>query len=383
VTAVTMPASPFGKAFENRQNDVHAQTLAWASKVDRILRSVSRGHMKAVWLTKYGKPDVLQLRESEDPSPGPGQVRIRVRAAGINFAEIMARQGLYQDAPPPPMVVGYEVSGVIDAVGEGVSAGREGQRVLAMTRFGGYADTVCVDASQAFEIPEAMSFEEGAALPVTYLTAYHILFNVFRVRAGDHVLIHQAAGGVGTAASQLCRSVGGVTTYGTASKAKHEYVRANGCDHPIDYHSVDYQAEVRRLSGGRGVDAVLDALGGDDWKKGYSLLRPGGLLIPFGWANMAKYGKRRLSHVLREFTHMPWWTPMKLMHENKGVSGVNMGHLWEERELTLEVTTALLKLYEEGQIQPHVDRCFPFEQASEAHAYIEAGRNVGKVLLVP
>ena len=163
--------------------------------------------------------------KTSDPTPGPGEVRIRVRASGINFAEIMARQGLYQDAPPPPMVVGYEVSGVIDAVGRGVADRNASQRVIAMTRFGGYADTVCVAAEQTYVMPDQMTFEEGAALPVTYLTAYHMLFNVFRVRAGDHVLIHQAAGGVGTAASQLCRSVGGVTTYGTASKGKHAYVR--------------------------------------------------------------------------------------------------------------------------------------------------------------
>ena len=281
------------------------------------------------------------------------------------------------------MVVGYEVSGVIDAVGEGVDAQKQGQRVIAITRFGGYADAVCVDAGLVHPMPERMSFEEGAALPVTYLTAYHMLFNVFRVRSGDHVLIHQAAGGVGTAASQLCRSVGGVTTYGTASKSKHDYVRSNGCDHPIDYHSLDYETEVRRLTDDRGVHVVLDALGGDDWKKGYALLRPGGMLIPFGWANMAKHGKRRMTHVLGQLTHTPWWTPMKLMHENKGVSGVNMGHLWDERELMAEAFTALLDLYDRGAIEPRVDRSFPFEQAGEAHAYIEAGQNVGKVLLIP
>lgn len=339
--------------------------------------------MKAVWIPKYGRPDLLEVREGEDPQPEAGQVRIRVRASGINFADIMARQGLYQDAPPPPMVVGYEVAGTIDAVGEGVEASQVGRRVLAMTRFGGYADVVCVGAYQAYEMPEQMSFEEGAALPVTYLTAYHMLFNVFRVRRGDHVLIHQAAGGVGTAASQMCRSVGGVTTYGTASAGKHDYVRSNGCDHAIDYHSVDYVEEVRKLTGGRGVDVVLDALGGKDWKKGYSLLRPGGMLIPFGWANMAQKGKRRLTRVLGQFAHMPWWTPVKLMHENKGISGVNMGHLWEEREMMTDAVHALLELYRNGAIEPHVDRCFPFEKAGEAHAYIEAGRNVGKVLLTP
>ena len=138
-----------------------------------------------------------------------------------------------------------------------------------------------------------------------------------------------------------------------------------------------------KLTDGRGVDVVLDALGGSDWKKGYSLLRPGGLLIPFGWANMAKYGKRRMTHVLGQFSRMPWWTPVRLMQDNKGVAGVNMGHLWDERELARGAFTALLKLYEDGAIKPHVDRTFPFEQAAEAHAYIEAGQNLGKVLLTP
>ena len=339
--------------------------------------------MQAVWIPKYGKPDVFEVREEIDPTPGRGEVRIRVRASGINFADVMARQGLYPDAPAPPFVIGYEVSGVIDAVGEGVDERSEGQRVIAMTRFGGYADTVCVGAAQTYVMPEEMTFGEGAALPVTYLTAYHMLFNVFRVRAGDHVLIHQAAGGVGTAASQLCRAVGGITTYGTASKRKHDYVRANGCDHPIDYHSVDYVREVRKLTDGRGVDVVLDALGGDDWKKGYSLLRPGGLLVLFGWTNMAKHGKRRMTHVLSQLAHVPWWTPNTLMNENKGVAGVNMGRLWDERELTHRAFAALLKLYEQGHIKPHVDRAFPLDRAAEAHGYIEAGQNVGKVLLTP
>jgi NADPH:quinone reductase-like Zn-dependent oxidoreductase len=315
--------------------------------------------------------------------PGTGEVRIRVRASGINFADIMARQGLYQDAPAPPMVVGYEVAGVIDAVGNEVSKRREGESVLAMTRFGGYADTVCVNSDHTFLMPEQMSFHEAAALPVTYLTAYHMLFNVFRLRAGDRVLIHQAAGGVGTAASQLCRSVGGVMSFGTASKAKHDYVRDNGCDHPIDYHGVDYVKEVRRLTEGQGVDCVLDALGGADWKKGYSLLRPGGLLVPFGWANMAKFSRRRMTHVIGQLTQLPWWTPIRLMHENKGIAGVNMGHLWQEQDLLNRALEALIRLYNQGDIKPRVDRSFAFEHAADAHAFIEAGQNTGKVLLEP
>ncbi|MDH3726131.1 MAG: medium chain dehydrogenase/reductase family protein, partial [Myxococcales bacterium] len=296
------------------------------------------------------------MREAPDPTPAKGEVRIRVRGSGINFAEIMARQGLNKDAPKPPMVVGYEVSGVIDAVGPGLSDRTKGERVLAMTRFGGYSDTVCVPAIQALPMPEKMTFEEGAALPVSYLTAYHMLFRVFRLRAGDHVLIHQAAGGVGTAASQLCRSVEGVVSYGTASARKHDYVCENGCDHPIDYHSVDYEEVIRGLTNGRGVDVVLDALGGTDWKRGYSLLRPAGMLIAFGWANMVKGGKRRMTRVLGQLAHMPWWAPVKLMNENKGIAGVNMGQLWGHVEMLTEEMVALLNLYDEGYIKPHVDR---------------------------
>jgi len=326
---------------------------------------------------------VLEVREAPDPTPARGEVRIRVRGSGINFAEIMARQGLYKDAPKPPMVVGYEISGVIDAVGPGVSERTEGERVLAVTRFGGYSDTVCVPAIQAFPMPEKMTFEEGAALPVSYLTAYHILFRVFRLRDGDHVLIHQAAGGVGTAASQLCASVKGVVSYGTASARKHDHVRENGCKHPIDYHSVDYENVIRELTNGRGVDVVLDPLGGADWKKGYSLLRPAGMLIMFGWANMVRDGKRKITRVLGQVARMPWWAPLKLMNENKGIAGVNMGQLWGNVEMLTEELVALLHLYEQGSITPRVDRTFTFEQAGDAHAYIEAGKNVGKVLLTP
>jgi NADPH:quinone reductase-like Zn-dependent oxidoreductase len=339
--------------------------------------------VKAVWIPKHGDPDVLEVRESADPDPGENQVRVRVRAAGLNFAEVMARQGLYPDAPKPPMVVGYEVSGVVDAIGAGVSGVEEGQRVLAMTRFGGHADTVCVNAAQAELIPDRMTFEEAAALPVNYLTAYHMLFEVFRIRPQDHVLIHMAAGGVGTAVCQLCRTVEGVVTYGTASSRKHEYARQHGCDHPIDYHVVDYAESVLSQTEGRGVDLVLDPLGGNDWKKGYALLRPGGQLIVFGWANMNSGGKRRMGRVVRELTRTPIWSAPKLMGDNRGVSGVNMGHLWNETELLNREMGALMRLYEAGKIKPHVDRCFPFDQAAEAHRYLEEGENVGKVVLTP
>lgn len=339
--------------------------------------------MRAVYIPKYGKPDVLELRETPTPEPARAEVRISVRAAGLNFADVMARQGLYPDAPKPPMVMGYEVAGRIDAVGSGVTSRREGDRVCALTRFGGHADTVLVPERQCFTLPAAMSFAEGAALPVDYLTAHHMLHRVFRVRSGDHVLVHQAAGGVGTAAVQICQSVEGLTTYGTASGPKHPHVRKQGCDHVIDYRTEDYEAVINELNHGRGLDLVLDALGPSDWRKGYRLLRPSGMLIAFGWASLNKGGRRKLPHVLTELTKTPFFLPVQLMNDNKAVAGVNMGRLWNRPEMIREEMHQLMALYEGGFIPPHIDKVFPLEEAAQAHTYLEQGRNVGKVLLAP
>ena len=339
--------------------------------------------MRALWTTRIGSPETLEVRETPDPEPGPNQVRVRVRAAGLNFADVMARQGLYPDAPKLPAIMGYECAGEIDAVGGGVTQLEKGQRVMAFTRFGGQADTVVAGSEFVFRIPDALSFEHAAALPVSYLTSYHMLFNVARVRRGDHVLVHMAAGGAGTAALQLCRSVGSVTTYGTASSSKHDYVREHGCTHAIDYHTQDYVAEVQRLTQGRGVHYVLDALGGSDWKKGYSLLRAGGLVIAFGFANMNKGTKRRLGHVVTQALKVPFYTPMKLLNDNRGVAGVNMGHLWNETVLLREAAENILRLYAEGHISPHVHATFPFARGAEAHRLLESGKSLGKILLVP
>ena len=339
--------------------------------------------MKSIWITSHGGPDVLEVREERDPEPEPGEVRVRVKAAGLNFAEVMAREGLYPDAPSPPCVVGYEAAGVVDAHGEGVSEPPEGTRVLFMTRFGAHADTVCLPAEQAVEMPEDMSFEHGAALPVNYLTAYHMLFRIADLRPGQRVLIHMAAGGVGTAVLQLCRTVDDVTTFGTSSPGKHDYVREQGCTHPIDYRSLDYAEEVRRLTDDEGVDLVLDPLGGGDWRKGYDLLRSMGHLIAFGFANAAKGEKRSLLRVAWQYLQIPRFNPMHLMDDNRTVSGVNMGHLWHRQEVLLEELHDLLDLYEGGRIAPHVDRTFSFAEAADAHRRIHDPKNVGKIVLTP
>jgi NADPH:quinone reductase-like Zn-dependent oxidoreductase len=334
-------------------------------------------------MTGAGGPEVMQVGDAPEPVAGPGMVRIRVRAAGVVFAEVMARLGLYQDAPRLPAVLGYEVAGTVEAVGEGVSSPGPGTRVLAMTAFGGQAEVVAVPADQAVPMPEGMSFEEGAALPVNYLTAYHMLFEVGHLRRGQSVLVHMAAGGVGIAALQLARTVPEVTVLGTASASKLEVVRAEGCTHPIDYRARDYAPEVLRLTGGKGVNLVLDALGGADWKKGYQLLRPTGQLVMYGWSNMAAGPRRNLLHVAAQLLRMPRFSPIALMGDNRGVAGVNVGHLWGEAEMMKGELEALLVLYRQGAIRPRVDSVFPFDRAADAHRRIQERKNVGKVLLVP
>jgi len=339
--------------------------------------------MRAVWITRPAGPEALEVRETADPEPGPGQVRIRVRAAGLNFAEVMAAQGLYPDAPKPPCVIGYEVAGVIDAPGDGAQGYAAGQRVLALTRFGGHADVVCVPAGQVLPMPDAMSFEEAAAMPVNYLTAYHMLFRVAGVRPGERVLVHMAAGGVGTAVLQLCRTVDDLEVFGTASAAKHDTLRAEGCAHPIDYHAIDYAAEVRRLTQGEGVDIVLDPLGGHDWRKGLKLLRPCGRLVAYGFANLASGQRRRPARLISQVAGIPLLTPLGLMNRNLTVSGVNIGHLWGQIATLREELQAVLVLWDQGRVKPLIDRTYPFAEAAAAHRRILQHQNTGKIVLVP
>jgi NADPH:quinone reductase-like Zn-dependent oxidoreductase len=310
-------------------------------------------------------------------------VRIAVRAAGLTFADVMAAQGLYPDAPKPPCVVGYEAAGVVDGLGHGTEGPEAGRRVLALTHFGGHADVVCVPAEQVFEIPDSMSFEEAAAIPVNYLTAYHMLFRVANVRPGERVLVHMAAGGVGTAVLQLCRTVDDLVIFGTASAAKHEVLRAEGCSHPIDYRAVDYAAEIRRLTGGEGVDVVLDPLGGKDWRKGLKLLRPCGRLVAFGFANMASGQRRHPGHIASQAVRIPVLTPVGLMNHNWTVSGVNIGHLWGEIATLREEFQAVLALWDAGSIKPRIDGSYPFTEAAAAQRRILQRQNIGKILLTP
>ena len=192
--------------------------------------------MRAVVITRHGEPEVLRVEQRPDPPVGPGEVRVAVRAAGINFADLMARAGVYPDAPSPPCVVGYEVAGEVESVGEGVESHAVGDRVIAGTRFGGYAELVSVPVGQVMPLPEALSFEQGAAFPVNYATAYAALVIMGGLKADERLLIHAAAGGVGIAATQVAKGIG-AEIFGTASASKHEAISAQGVDHAIDYRN--------------------------------------------------------------------------------------------------------------------------------------------------
>jgi NADPH:quinone reductase-like Zn-dependent oxidoreductase len=343
--------------------------------------------VKALVQTGNGGPKVLQVQERPDPSVGPGEIRIAVKAAGINFADTMARVGLYPDAPKPPCVMGYEVAGEVESLGEGVSDFAIGDRVMAGTRFGGQAELITVPADQVLPLPDRLSFEQGAAFPVNYGTAYAALIIMGSLREGDRVLIHAAAGGVGIAATQIARNVG-AEIFGTASPSKHDAIRAQGVTHAIDYRSQDFEAEAMRITGGEGVDLVIDALGPTSFRKDYRLLRSGGRLVMYGLSEVTNESGRDIPAALKSLAKMPlatipWWKSLALMNENKGVFGLNMLKWWEREGSLDRATEPLMADLEAGRLEPVVAEAFPFERAGEAHEFIAQRRNVGKVVLFP
>jgi NADPH:quinone reductase-like Zn-dependent oxidoreductase len=331
--------------------------------------------MRQVVIPRTGGPEVLELRDAPDPEPKSGEVRIRVRAAGVNFADVMARVGLYPDAPKFPAVMGYEVAGEIDLPRE-----RAGQRVMAMTHFGGQSEMVCVRSAQALPIPEGLSFPQAASIPVVWLTAWHMLVELAHLRRGHTVLIHAAAGGVGTAAVQICRKFG-ARTIGTASASKHPRLRELGLSDAIDYRTKDFEPEVMRLTSGRGVDIALDALG--EFRKSFRCLAPVGRLLMYGASATVSGAKKNMLRAGAAVLRMPFFHPLKLLPDNKGIFGVNMGHLWDEAELLSSELGAVLEGFRSGEFKAIVDQEVPFAEARRAHERLQSRANFGKLVLVP
>ncbi|MEA2422747.1 MAG: hypothetical protein QOF55_1846, partial [Thermoleophilaceae bacterium] len=274
--------------------------------------------MRALVITKHGGPEVLKIEQRPDPEPGPGEVRVAVRAAGINFADVLARMGLYEDAPKPPCVVGYEFAGDVESVGEGVTEYGVGQRVLGGCRFGGYAELVVTGTGELLPLPDDWSYEEGAGLCVHYVTAWAGLVRYGSLRPGEQVLLHAAAGGVGIAATQVAKLVGAKTVYGTASGSKHDAIRGFGVDHAIDYTRQDFRKEVRRIAGEeQPLDLVMDAIGGSSFRKSWSLLGAGGRLVCFGASSVMSGEKRNVAAIARSIATTPVFHPLAMMRSSR------------------------------------------------------------------
>jgi NADPH:quinone reductase-like Zn-dependent oxidoreductase len=329
-----------------------------------------------VQVTRFGGPEVLEPAELEPPAERDGYVLVDVHAAGVNFADTMARVGFYPEAPKPPMVVGYEVAGVVTAVGTDVHDLAVGDRVLAGTRFGGYAERVVVGVRDVVPLDDRLSFEQGAAIPVNYATAWAGLVRYGSLQPGERVLLHAAAGGVGIAATQIARAIG-AEIHGTASPGKHDQIRGFGVDVAHDY----------TLSGWhRGLppfDLIMDAIGGPSFRTSYNLLRPGGRLVAFGASSVMDGASRNLLQAAKTMVRMPRFNLVKQMSASKAVIGLNMLALWDDAGTLEPWITPLRDLIADGTVQPVVAEAFPFDRAGDAHRMLAERRNVGKVVLVP
>ncbi|MGH2922610.1 MAG: zinc-binding dehydrogenase [Solirubrobacterales bacterium] len=260
-------------------------------------------------------------------------------------------------------------------------------RVMGGTRFNGQAELVTVAANQAIPLPDGWSFEQGAAFPVNYGTAYAALVTMGGLRAGERVLIHAAAGGVGIAAIQIAKAVG-AEIFGTASGPKHDAIAAQGVDHPIDYRTQDFAAEARRITGGEGLDVIIDATGPTNFRKDYRLLRDGGRMIMFGITEASTGTGRSLPRLVSSLARMPlattpWWKSLQSMNENKMVGGLNMLAWWDREKSIDRILEPLNEALARNEFDPVIAEAFPFERAGAAHEFIADRKNVGKVVLVP
>ncbi len=340
--------------------------------------------MKQVKIIGKGGPENLDVYEVPMPEPGPGQLRIKVQAAGVNFADVMMRLGLYPDAPKLPAVPGYEVAGVVDAVGAGTSDEWLQKPVLAMCNFGGYSEFVCLDEGLVHQRPPQVSPVQGAALLVNYLTAWQMVRVMAPAGPGDLVLVQSAAGGVGQAVVQLC-VLSQSRVIGSASPSKHEYLRQQGLEFVFDSQRRDFATAVKAATGGHGVDIALEPRNGPWIYESYQSMAKCGRLVLFGFSHAATGSSSGVFSSLKTLAGVPWLklNPIRLMNDNKSLAGVNLGRMWDMGYKTRRWVEDLLVLLESGSIEPVIDSVLPFSRAGEAHLRLENRLNVGKVILVP
>jgi NADPH:quinone reductase-like Zn-dependent oxidoreductase len=339
-----------------------------------MARPDTEASVRAIQIPRAGGPEVLQVVDLPEPKPEPGQVVVATTMIGVNFTDLFQRM-LAGDSPVVP---GVEAVGIVVATGEGVADVRTGQRVIAAPLYalGAYADQVVVDATHVLPVPDSVSDEAAATLTLNYGTAYAALHYSAQVRTGETVVIHAAAGGVGTAAVQLARLVNGTHVIGTASEAKHDYLRAQGVHEAIDYQAADWVAEIRKTQPD-GVDVILDGVGEDGFARSISLLRFGGRVVGYGLSAVVS-GSDSAPDVEGAMS-----APSSLGPFISGASGFIGFHLGAPASLFRQWMTHLIGLCDSGRIRPHIDKVFALEEAADAHRYLHDRRNVGKVLLRP
>ena len=337
--------------------------------------------MNAAYLIKYGNAEkAFEIREADKPRPNANQVLIKVEAFGLNFADVMARLGLYKAAPPLPAILGYDVVGEIEAIGTNVNHVKLGDRVIALTKFGGYAEFALADKEVVYKIPNSFSAGVAVALATQYSTAYFLSHNMANLQENDTVLIHAAAGGVGTALVQMALHKKCIVFGTCGSDEKVAYLKKNGVHYPINYRKNDFEDVVRKVIEKRGLDAVFDPVGGKSVKKHFRLLGAGGRVFSFGVSSMNQaktiFGKIR---VLLQFG---LYHPLQFLSGSKGIVGINMLKVGEENpEKMAKVMQEVIRLTEEGILTPHVGGEYQVDQLAEAHAFLESRKSMGKIVI--
>ncbi|MBO0781101.1 MAG: zinc-binding dehydrogenase [Ktedonobacteraceae bacterium] len=337
---------------------------------------------KHIVLTRVGGPEVLQLREDEIPEPRAGEIRVRILAAGVAFADVLMRHGKYPTMPPPPFTPGYDLVGIVEKCGVSVDERLRGQTVAAFTRFGSYSQYCCLPEREVVPVPEHVDPAEAVSLVLNYVTAYQMLHRSAHIKTGERVLVHGAAGGVGTALLQL-GSLAHLEMYGTASRAKQQLVERLGAT-PIDYTSEDFVARIRLLTGD-GVDTVFDPIGGQHLQRSFQTLRSGGRLIIYGFSLENLSGSNLPLVALRTLLQIAGWSilPNGKRVRWYSIAGGGFGLKDRHPEWFRADLTKLLELLAEGRIKPVIAQRLPLEEATHAHEMLEHARVQGKIVLIP
>jgi NADPH:quinone reductase-like Zn-dependent oxidoreductase len=337
---------------------------------------------RAILIDRLGPPELLVEREVELADPGPGQIHVEVQAAGVNFADLIMRMGLYGTVPPRPFSPGFEVAGTVARVGSNVNSVSDGDRVVAWSRFGGYAHDLIVEASHIHPLPDELEWTDGAAIPVVFGTAWACLFGVGRAVAGETVLVLGAGGGVGTAAVQLARAAG-LVVYGTAgTQEKRDFVVQLGASDCFDSRG-DWEKPLMATIGEQGLDIALDPVGGAATAACRRQLGPMGRLVVYGMSRAVPGIRRNWFAAALAWLRAPRIHPMSLVRGNLSISGVHLLHLSSREELVRRAIDEMLPRFQSGGLRPVIDRVFSLDRdgAVQAHRRLHARENLGKVVL--